>query len=103
MSLRADRRVAYAVALNDPFGAGLVVRETGLAEAPKPRLLERGRLAIRARHYSRRTEKAYVVQLRGPATRGSRRSPPATDRNVRPHLGEIGFTHEALKAHRMSG
>ena len=38
------------------FAATLVVRET----APKPRLLNRVRHAIEARHYSRRTEKAYV-------------------------------------------
>ena len=36
------------------------MREPGPVEAPKPRLLDRVRLAIRARHYSRRTEKAYV-------------------------------------------
>ena len=29
-------------------------------DAPKPRLLDRVRQAIAARHYSRRTEKAYV-------------------------------------------
>jgi hypothetical protein len=38
----------------------LLVRETGPAEAPKPRLLDRVRQAIGTRHYSRRTEKAYV-------------------------------------------
>jgi len=37
----------------------LAVRETS-ASYPKPRLLDRVRDAIRARHYSRRTEKAYV-------------------------------------------
>ena len=37
----------------------LAVRETP-ASYPKPRLLDRVRDAIRARHYSRRTEKAYV-------------------------------------------
>jgi len=31
------------------------------AGAPKPRLLDRVREAIRARHFSRRTEKAYVA------------------------------------------
>ena len=36
------------------------MRETGPAEAPKPRLLDRVRQAIATRHYSRRTEKAYV-------------------------------------------
>lgn len=36
------------------------MRETGPAEVPKPRLLDRVRQAIATRHYSRRTEKAYV-------------------------------------------
>src|SRR3970040_2608477 len=38
----------------------LCVREAGPADAPKPRLLDRVRAAIRARHYSLRTEKAYA-------------------------------------------
>jgi integron integrase len=38
----------------------LTVREAGAAGAPKLRLLDRLRHAIRARHYSRRTEKASV-------------------------------------------
>ena len=57
---RVNRQAAYAVVLDEPFGAGLVVRETGPADAPKPWLLDRVRQAIRARHYSPRTEKAYV-------------------------------------------
>ena len=32
--------------------------------APPPRLLDRVRLAIRSRHYSRRTEEAYVGWIR---------------------------------------
>ena len=43
MSPRAIRQAAHAVARERSFGAGLVVRETGLAEAPKPRLLDRVR------------------------------------------------------------
>jgi hypothetical protein len=35
-------------------------RETSPAGPPKPRLLDRVRDAICARHYSRRTEKVYV-------------------------------------------
>ena len=31
---------------------------------PKPRLLDRVRAALRIRHYSRRTEKAYVAWIR---------------------------------------
>jgi hypothetical protein len=42
------------------FTKRLAVRETGPAAVPPPRLLDRVREAIRARHYSPRTEKAYV-------------------------------------------
>ena len=38
----------------------LAVRETPARECPRPRLLDRVRDAIRARHYSRSTEKTYV-------------------------------------------
>ena len=37
-----------------------VCQESGPPEPPKPRLLDRVRYAIETRHYSRRTEKAYV-------------------------------------------
>ncbi len=40
------------------------VREPDPNGAPKPRLLDRGRAAVRARHYSRRTEEAYVAGIR---------------------------------------
>lgn len=46
------------------LAATLAVREAGPAGAPKPRLLDRVRQAIRARHYSRRTEKTYVAWVR---------------------------------------
>jgi hypothetical protein len=49
----------------------LAVRETGPDCAPKPRLLDRVRDPIRARHYSRRTEKAYVHGKRHPAEMGA--------------------------------
>ena len=42
----------------------LAFHEGGPAEAPKPRLLDRVRAALRARHYSRRTEDAYVAWIR---------------------------------------
>ena len=38
-----------------------LVREAGPDETPKPRLLDRVRAALRARHFSRRTEEAYVA------------------------------------------
>jgi len=42
----------------------LMVRESRPPDAPKPRLLDRVRQAMRARHYSRRTEEAYVAWIR---------------------------------------
>ncbi len=40
------------------------VRETSPAEPPRPRLLDRVREALRARHMSRRTEESYVAWIR---------------------------------------
>ena len=42
----------------------LAVREARPPDAPKPRLLDRVREALRTRHYSRRTEPAYVRWIR---------------------------------------
>jgi integron integrase len=41
-----------------------VFRESNPPEPPKPRLLDRVRQAVRARHLSRRTEEAYVAWIR---------------------------------------
>ena len=60
VALCPSPRVVYAMAPEHPLGPRLRLRETGPAEAPRPRLLDRVREAIRTRHYSRRTEKAYV-------------------------------------------
>ena len=45
-------------------GSDLVVRRASPAVVAAPRLLDRVRLAIRLRHYSRRTEEAYVTWIR---------------------------------------
>jgi integrase-like protein len=50
---------SYALPAPRALGAP-AVRGTGPEGLPKPRLLDRVRQAIRARHYSRRTEKAYI-------------------------------------------
>jgi hypothetical protein len=55
MSYRASPEGAFTT---------LAVREASPVAAPKPRLLDRVRAAIRTRHYSRRTEKAYVAWIR---------------------------------------
>jgi len=51
---------SYPALVDDAVATTLAVRETGPVGAPKPRLLDQVRQAILARHYSRRTEKAYV-------------------------------------------
>lgn len=43
----------------------LALRETPATYPTQPRLLDRVRNAIRARHYSRRTEKAYTGWIKG--------------------------------------
>ena len=60
VALCPSPRVVYAVAPEHTLGARPLLRETRPAEAPRPRLLDRVREAIRTRPYSRRTEKAYV-------------------------------------------
>jgi len=60
VALSPSRGVVYATASAQTRGAGLFVCEAGPGDASKPRLLDRVCQAIAARHYSRRTEKAYV-------------------------------------------
>ena len=45
-------------------GTDLVVRNARTALVAAPKLLDRVRLAVRVRHYSRRTEEAYVTWVR---------------------------------------
>src|SRR4029450_13648315 len=49
-----------------PLAAGIssAVQEPAPPTVNPPRLLDRVRAAVRARHYSRRTEKAYVAWIR---------------------------------------
>ena len=63
VTLLPSRAVGYAT-LDEESNAAPVVRETTPPQAPKPRLLDRVREAVRARHYSRRTEKTYVAWAR---------------------------------------
>jgi hypothetical protein len=60
ITLRSSSEISYPILSTGVFTATLSVRETGPVDAAKPRLLDRVREAIRTRHYSRRTEKAYV-------------------------------------------
>ena len=64
VTLRSRGPLSYRAASRDSSSASPAVHETGPAEPPKPRLLDRVREAIRARHYSRRTEEAYVAWMR---------------------------------------
>ena len=60
VALRSRSGWSYPVLPAGALSEALAVHEAGSASAPKPRLLDRVREAIRIRHYSRRTEKAYV-------------------------------------------
>jgi integrase len=61
---RTTGSLSYAGVIRKARVRALTVREVGPAAAPKPRLLDQVREAIRARHYSRRTEKTYVAWIR---------------------------------------
>jgi site-specific recombinase XerD len=57
--------VSYAVlSFSSRRGSVATVHETNPAEPPKPRFLDRVRAGLRSRHYSRRTEEAYVAWIR---------------------------------------
>jgi integron integrase len=56
--------VAYPLAFDESLAVLLAVREASPPGPPKPRLLDRVRQAVRARHYSRRTEKTYAAWVR---------------------------------------
>ena len=73
VTLELSRSVVYPSFTAAP-GAWRAVREIGSAEPPKPRFLDRVRLAIRARHYSRRSEKAYVPSVLQRAVKDAVRS-----------------------------
>ena len=60
IALRSRGPISYPVSAGCAFATTRCVREAGPASLPKPRLLDRVREAVRIRHYSRRTEKAYV-------------------------------------------
>lgn len=65
VSVQSTRSTSYAVLAEGGWrGSVAAVHETSPAEPPKPRLLDRVRAALRMRHYSRRTEGAYVAWIR---------------------------------------
>jgi len=64
VTLQSNPPVSYAAVMDVTHLPPFAVRETNQADPPKPRLLDRVRAAIRTRHYSRRTEKAYVAWIR---------------------------------------
>jgi integron integrase len=60
LACRLDRTVYGAL----PASSRPLVLHEAPVDAPKPRLLDRVRAALRTRHYSRRTEEAYVAWIR---------------------------------------
>jgi integrase len=66
-AIRSNSNISYSILSVGAFTATLAVRETSPAHAPKPRLLDQVRETVRARHYSRRTEKAYIHWIKNQA------------------------------------
>jgi hypothetical protein len=64
VTLRVHSPVWCAAAPDVAEAPAFALRETDQAGPSKPRLLDRVREAVRTRHYSRRTEKAYVAWIR---------------------------------------
>jgi integron integrase len=65
LHLPVHRPLRYASTPGGGRGDGLLaVREARPPDAPRPRFLDRVREALRTRHYSRRTEEAYVAWIR---------------------------------------
>ena len=64
VAFRSSNPISYPIWSGSRVTATLAVREARLGGAPKPRLLDRVREAVRTRHYSRRTEKTYVAWIR---------------------------------------
>jgi integron integrase len=64
LTLQLLSLVRYPAARGLAGVRGFAVRETTPTGPAKPRLLDRVRLALRARHGSRRTEKTYVAWIR---------------------------------------
>ena len=62
LSSMADLRAPLTDAVRS--GSALLVRESTPPMSGPPRLLDRVRATVRARHYSRKTEKAYVAWIR---------------------------------------
>ena len=56
--------ISYPTSLEAVLSRPSAVHEAGPPTPPKPRLLDRVREAVRARHCSRRTEKTYVAWIR---------------------------------------
>ena len=61
---RSSGLVSYCAGSGGLTAPIRVLREAGPVGAPKPRLLDRVRAALGVRHYSRRTEEAYVAWIR---------------------------------------
>jgi len=64
MATNGSRSRRYAVPGECPVVRPASLCEVGPSGSPRPRLLDRVRLAIRTRHYSRRTEKAYLYWIK---------------------------------------
>ena len=64
VALQSSRPVRYAARTGEPLASIFVARETGPGGPPKPRLLDRVRDAIRARHSFRHSFATHLLERR---------------------------------------
>jgi integron integrase len=94
ITARPITSIAYPAGPRETPAPSLLVRERGPADAPRRKLLDRVRDAIRARHYSRRTEKAYVAWIRRYIFSHGKRHPA----EKRPHHLPVLLTRGEVRA-----
>ena len=63
-SFLADLPSAAVIPIVRPAGGQAAALQSTVVQAPAPRLLDRVRGVLRARHYSPRTEETYVAWIR---------------------------------------
>ena len=64
VSSQSNPSTSYIALSEGVWRGSTAVHEASAAGPPKPRLLDRVRAALRIRHYSSRTEEAYVASIR---------------------------------------
>ncbi len=90
VSVHSNPSSSYVVLSGDGLRSSVAfVYETSPAGPPKPRLLDRVRVALRTRHYSRRTEEAYVAWIQRYILFHGKRHPAETASEITRFLSSL--------------